>query len=197
MMPFVTEEIWRRLPLDDEARADSLMIAAWPDPSELARFADEGAEHTIGALQEIVSAIRAVRSRYNVAPKTKIDVAVKAGGADAMLIESLTGQIGSLAGATLTVSADAEKPAHSATAVAASSELFVPLEGLVDFDAERARVGKALEKTRTDLEKLDKKLSNEGFLSKAAPEIVEKDRERAAELRETVSTLEAQLAELG
>ncbi len=93
-----------------------------------------------------------------------------------MLIENLAEQIASLAGvATLTVDAEADKPEHAATAVAAGVELFVPLEGLVDFEAERARVDKELGKARADLGKLEKKLANEGFLAKAAPEIIEKD----------------------
>ena len=197
MMPFVTEEIWRRLPIAEENRADSLMIAAWPDAAEFAGFIDEGAEHSVAALQEIVSAIRAIRSRYNVPRKTSVNVVVKAGGADAMLVENLSEQIRSLAGVgEILIDSDAQKPGHSAATVVVGSELYVPLEGLVDFEAEKARVTKELDKTRADLGKLEKKLANEGFLSKAAPEIIEKDRNRVAELHETVITLEAQLAEL-
>ncbi len=72
----------------------------------------------------------------------------------------------------------------------------MPLEGLVDFEAEKARLAKELDKARVDLKKLEGKLTNEGFLSKAAPEIIEKDRARAVELGDTVATLESQLAEL-
>ncbi len=197
MMPFVTEAIWRRLPLPQDESADSLMVAAWPDAEEMARFSDEGAEHSIAALQEIVSAVRAIRSRYNVSPKRSVDVVIKAAGADAMLVDNLAEQIRALAGVgDMRIDAEAQKPPHSAAAVAIGLELYVPLEGLVDLAEEKARVSKELDKVRADLARLDKKLSNEGFLSKAASEIVEKDRNKAAELRETVATLEAQLAEL-
>ncbi len=197
MMPFVTEEIWRQLPLEEGDRAASLMIAAWPDPVGLARWLDEGAERSVAALQEVVGSIRGVRARYALSPKTLVDVVVKAGGADAMLVQNLTEQIMTLAGVgTLAVNADATKPPHAAAAVAAGTEVYVMLEGLVDFDAERARVAKELDKARGEHSKLDRKLSNEGFLAKAAPEIVEKDRAKAAELADTVATLEAQLAEL-
>jgi valyl-tRNA synthetase len=81
-------------------------------------------------------------------------------------------------------------------AVAAGDELFVPLAGLVDFEKERGRVARELERAQADLEKLTRKLSNEGFLAKAAADVVEKDRARAAELGGTVAKLTAQLAEL-
>ena len=92
--------------------------------------------------------------------------------------------------------ARAKKPPHASVAVAGGAEMYVPLEGLVDFAYERARVGKELDTAKADLEKLERKLGNEGFLAKAAPEIVEKDRARAAELADAVAKLTAQLAEL-
>jgi valyl-tRNA synthetase len=197
MMPFVTEEIWRKLPLDPAGRADSLMIASWPSPDTLVGWIDEGAERSIAALQEIVAAVRGIRARYSVPPKARVSVIVKAAGADALLIGNLHAQIVTLAGVDdIVIDENAVKPPHAAAAVAAGSEVFVPLEGLVDFDAERERVSREIDKVRPDLEKLDRKLANEGFLAKASPEIVEKDRTKAAELRDTLGTLEAQLAEL-
>jgi len=80
--------------------------------------------------------------------------------------------------------------------VAAGSEVYVSLEGLVDFEAERARITTELGRAEGDLAKLEKKLRNEGFLMKAAPDIIEKDRARAAELAATVSKLKGQLADL-
>ena len=197
MMPFVTEEIWRNLPLAEEDRAPSLMVAPWPDSAGLARFADIGAEASIAAVQEIVVAIRAVRARYGVSPRVKLDVVVKAPEHEMLLVEGESALIRSLAGVgTLAVSPDAEKPAHSAVATAGSLEIYVPLEGLVDFDAERDRLGKEREKSAVELDRLSKKLGNQGFLAKAAPEIVEKDRAHATELTDALAVLDVQLAEL-
>jgi len=197
MMPFVTEEIWRNLPLAEQGRAPSLMVAPWPDSAALSGFADEGAESSIAAVQEIVVAIRAVRARYGVSPRVKLDVVVKAPEHEMLLVEGESALIRSLAGVgTLAVSPDAEKPAHSAVATAGSLEIYVPLEGLVDFDAERDRLGKERDKSAVELDRLNKKLGNEGFLAKAAPEIVEKDRARAAELTDALAVLDVQLAEL-
>jgi valyl-tRNA synthetase len=197
MMPFVTEEIWRKLPLAPSEQADSLMVAAWPTPGSLATWRDEKAESSIRAVQEVVTAVRAVRARYSVPPKARLSVIVRAGDADGRLLTGQADVIRALAGiATLTVDVSAAKPAHSAVAVAAGSELYIPLEGLVDFAHERARVARELEAARADLETLAKKLSNEGFLAKASADIIEKDRARAAELADSVATLTAQLAEL-
>jgi valyl-tRNA synthetase len=197
MMPFVTEEIWRKLPLAPSEQADSLMVAAWPTPGSLATWRDEKAESSIQAVQEVVTAVRAVRARYSVPPKARLSVIVRAGDADGRLLTGQADVIRALAGiATLTVDVSAAKPAHSAVAVAAGSELYIPLEGLVDFAHERARVARELEAARADLETLAKKLSNEGFLAKASADIIEKDRARAADLADSVATLTAQLAEL-
>ncbi len=91
---------------------------------------------------------------------------------------------------------DAKKPAHAATLAVGGMEVYVALEGLVDFAAERERIAKELESTRKELDKFERKLSNEGFLAKAKPEIIEKDRAKATALAETVSALESQASEL-
>jgi valyl-tRNA synthetase len=197
MMPFVTEEIWRQLPLSEADSAESLMVAAWPEPAGLAGWRDEDAEASIAVVREVVSAVRGVRSRYSVPPRARVDVIAKASGVSALLLDNQRALIRSLAGiGEFTVSPDASKPAHSAVAVASGSELFVPLEGLVDFEHERARVGRELEAARAELQRLTAKLGNAGFLAKAAPEIVDKDRARAEDLAEQAAKLESQLAEL-
>jgi valyl-tRNA synthetase len=197
MMPFVTDEIWRRLPLRSEDGAESLMVAAWPDPSALASWRDEDAEASITAVQEVVTAVRGVRARYTIAPRVLVDVAVKASGAAALVIENQQEIVRLLAGiGALRIDPEGAKPAHAAVAVAAGSEIYIMLEGIVDFAHERARVAGELEKAVVELERLTKKLANEGFLAKAAPEIVEKDRARAADLADSFGKLTSQLAEL-
>jgi valyl-tRNA synthetase len=200
MMPFVTEEIWRKLPLAEEDMAPSLMVAAWPAPAGLAHWRDEAGLHgeqAITAVQAVVTAVRTVRSRYTVAPRASVDVIVNASGRAAQLIEAESDIIRALAGVgTLTVAAGAPKPAHSAVAVALGSELFVPLEGLVDFAHERTRVEKELASVVLEMQRLTAKLGNAGFLAKAAPEIIEKDKARASALAEQAEKLESQFAEL-
>jgi valyl-tRNA synthetase len=197
MMPFVTDAIWKNLPLDPAESALSLMVASWPDASVLSAFTDPGAEKSIAAVQDIVVAIRAVRARYGVSPRVPLDVVVKAPEHELLLLEGESGLVRSLAGVgSLTFSPAAEKPSHSAVAVAGNLEIYVPLEGLVDFEAERRRLGIEREKAAAELGRLEGKLGNEGFLAKAAPEIVEKDRARAAELADGLAVMDTQLAEL-
>jgi valyl-tRNA synthetase len=197
MMPFITEEIWAQLPIDESERATMLLVAAWPDPAALATFADPDAESSMAVVQEFVSTVRAIRSRYSVPPRKEIVVDVRAAGAEAELLENQKALVSALAGiSSLGIAGDMPKPEHSATGVAAGMDVYVPLEGLVDLAAERARVAKELERAEADHARLAKKLSNEGFLAKASPEIIEKDRAKAADLADEVGKLTAQLGEL-
>ncbi len=195
MMPFITEDIWRRLPLPEADRAESLMIADWP--TRLEKWRDEGAETSMQILREVITSVRSVRARFEVPRKAPVALVVKAGGSDAMLLEAERSYLEELAGVEeLAVDPGAVKPAHAAVDVIKGMELFIPLEGLVDIEAECARVGKELAKIEADLARVAGKLANEGFVSKAAPEIVEKERAKQEDLSETAGKLREQLAEL-
>ncbi|HSK48660.1 MAG TPA: valine--tRNA ligase, partial [Coriobacteriia bacterium] len=198
MMPFVTEAIWRKLPLAEADQAESLMIAEWPDASGLVRFEDEGAERSISRLIEVVTGIRGVRARYKLSPRQGLDVVFKtAGDAENQWVQSEFGDMASLAGVSgFTADTAAAKPAHSATVIASGMEVYIPLEGLVDFEAEASRLSKERARIATELARLEKKLSNEGFLAKAAPEVIDKDRAKAAEFADSLALVEGQLAEL-
>ena len=196
-MPFVTEEIYQDLPID-KADAPYLIIASWPEASELARYVDADAERAITMVTEVVSGIRSTRSRYGISPKTELSVVIKADAHDVDLLEAqrqLVIDMANLSG--LTIASDAEKPAESSIALAAGLEVYIVLSGLVDFAAERARLEKERAKLSGDAAKLEKKLSNPGFLAKAAPEIIEKDRAKCAELTDMLARIDGQLAEIG
>ncbi len=195
VMPFVTEEIYQEMP---EKAAPMLIIAPWPDARALAAWRDEEAERAIEMVCEAVGAIRSARSRYGLSPKTVLDAAVKADAADAALLAEQAALIRSLANVgELAVGADVAKPAGSSAAVGAGIEVYTCLAGHVDFDAERARLAKEQAKLAADVAKLEKKLSNPGFLAKAAPEIVAKDQAKRDELADKLARVEASLAELG
>ena len=98
---------------------------------------------------------------------------------------------------SLLVGVDVEKPAESSVTLASGLEIFVILTGLVDFDAERARLKKELKGLEGDVAKFSKKLSNPGFLAKAAPEIIEKDRAKLTDLSDKLERVKEQLAEIG
>lgn len=196
-MPFVTEAIWENLP-HGEGEAPALMVAAWPEPENLAHWRDEAAERAVGLLCDVVGAVRSTRARYGISPRQELDVTVNAEPGAVEVLEALRPQIASMGRvANLVIGAGAAKPAESAAVVVEGAEVYSVLTGLIDFDAERTRLQKEQKKLAGDQAKFAKKLSNPGFLAKAAPEIVEKDRAKLADIEDQLARVEAQLAELG
>lgn len=195
-MPFVTEQIYQDLPSEKES--EYLMMAAWPDAQELAQYIDDDAERALAIVTQTVSGIRSIRARYGISPRTELEVVVKAHNATAVDLfneqQDLIVALGNVA--IKQVSEDAEKPAESTMRLADDVEIYAILSGLVDFAAERARLEKELGKLEKDRVKFDKKLSNPGFLSKAAPEVVEKDRAKLADIVDRMERLRAELADI-
>lgn len=195
-MPFVTEQIYQDLPSEKES--EHLMMAAWPDAQELAQYIDDDAERALAIVTQTVSGIRSIRARYGISPRTELEVVVKAHNATAVDLfneqQDLIVALGNVA--IKQVSEDAEKPAESTMRLADDVEVYAILSGLVDFAAERARLEKELGKLEKDRVKFDKKLSNPGFLSKAAPEVVEKDRAKLADIVDRMERLRAELADI-
>ena len=205
LMPFVTEAIWDTMPasyLDfDEAsgeyqRADALMVAAWPEPERLAPMIDEAAERSFELLRRVVTAARSTRARYRLSPREELDVVVRAAASDIASLEELRGTIESLARtSSLVMAEDAAKPAASAAIVEGGVEVFIVLEGKVDLSAEKARIEKEIAAAEKELAGVTRTLSNEGFIAKAAPAVVEGKRARKAELEESLAALKIQLAD--
>ncbi|MCL2655547.1 MAG: valine--tRNA ligase [Coriobacteriia bacterium] len=198
MMPFITEEIWGKLPLERSAEPAMLVVAAWPDAEALAAYRDPQAESAIGTIKAIISALRTTRARYGISPKVALHAAVRAASpAQAEFITSRQALIEGLAHTeSLEVGTAVVKPPSSVSVIGEGLEIFIPLEGLVDLEAERHRLAREQEKLQGDLDRLQRKLSNEGFLAKAAPEVVEKDRARAAELTDLLAKVVGQIDDL-
>lgn len=191
IMPFVTEEIYQELPGAKEAK--HLIVASWPCASALQRYAHEDSATAIGMVCDAISAIRSTRARYGISPKVALDVVIKA-QEGASLLSQQASLITSLANVShLDISSTAEKPAGASVSLAGNLEIYVILSGLVDFEAERARLSSERDKVSKDAAKLEKKLANEGFLAKAAPAIIEKDRAHFAELTEKLARIDEQL----
>lgn len=194
-MPFVTEAIWEQLPTSTNENA--LMIASWPEPQSLAAWINEEAEQSIGLTVATVSAVRATRARYGLSPKSQLAVAVKASNTEAQALQSQADLVKKLANLSeLTIGPDVARMPESAVTVDAGCEIYCDLAGMVDFEAEKARLEKERAAVQKDIEKLAKKLSNPGFLAKAAQEIIDKDKAKHAELEDQLVRIDAQLAEL-
>jgi valyl-tRNA synthetase len=195
-MPFISEELWQRLPRPgDSSSPRSIMIEPFPKASRRGR--DPEAERLMAPVLDVVSAIRTVRSESRISPAVQLEVIVKPAGPDvAAALEQSAAIIGSLARAAVTVSADATRPPSSATATTPSGDVFVRLEGVVDFDAERQRLRKEVERARKEIAFLEGKLGRPDFVERAPAEVVERERTRLAEQRQIEQKLTASLATL-
>ncbi len=193
LMPFVTEEIWQKLPHEGE----SIMLAPFPkcdeakiDPAGLAEMQ---------RLMELVTQIRTIRATYEVEPKRRIDVTVVASGAaDRDFVEGYRGLITTLARlGTLTIVPEAAEQAHTIKHPVGALELRIPMAGLFDVAAEKTRLTKERLKIDQELEGLRKKLDNPQFVARAKPEVVAESRSRVASLEERRDKVEATLRDLG
>ena len=150
-------------------------------------------------LQEIVTAVRVIRGEMNVPPAKKIQVKISASSPD---IEEALQRVKPYlmllcCAETLEIGQAITQPAASGSAVTADAEIYVPLEGLIDLDAERKRLEKEIQKFIGLLKGLDAKLSNEKFTGKAPAEVVERERQRQGEYRVNVAKLNASLILIG
>ena len=163
-MPFVTEEIWQHLPHEGEA----LIVAPWPQPATL----DEPAETAMAPLMDIVRAIRNVRAEYNVEPGRRIAAVIVAGEQAAAL--RATSRHAGDPGAGERRGADhpgqlPEKPARALALVIGGVEVYLPLAGMVDLDAELKRLQAELGKTASEIKRVEGLLGNERFGPRLLP----------------------------
>jgi valyl-tRNA synthetase len=188
-MPFITEEIWQKLPVEGE----SIMIAAFPQYQEDRE--DQKAETTMGLIMAVVTAVRNIRGEMNINPGKKLDLLIETKDiAIQGIINDNVHYIRDIAKAeSVSVSDSQTKPDIAASVVLDQMDLIVPLEGVVDFEEEKKRIQKELKKIEKDLIVLNKKLSNQNFVDKAPPEVIEKDRGRQKNLREKQLKLLAHL----
>jgi valyl-tRNA synthetase len=178
-MPYITEDIWQRLPVH---RGRTVMKEAWPVPGP--EYNDPEAEGDMDVLMEIIRSVRHIRSEVNVPPGKKADILIEAPEEKTReLIGKWSGYIETLAsGRVKTVQALADKPEQAAHAAARGVEIYVPLKGLIDISQEVARLMKELGAIEKDLSKVVGKLSNQGFLDKAPADVIEKEKAKESEL---------------
>jgi valyl-tRNA synthetase len=189
-MPFITEELWARLVEVGVKRENLLALSAWPKFSGLA---NAEADEEIGWLVKLVSEVRSVRSEMNVPAGAKIPLVLIGAGADvrarAQHHEETIERLARLDG----ISFAKAPPKGAAQIVLGEVTAALPLSGVIDMDAERARLGREIEKSRIEIGKIDAKLANANFVAKAPPEVVEESRERRADFEQTMKKLQAAL----
>jgi valyl-tRNA synthetase len=186
IMPFITEEIWQKLPTTQE----SIMISPYPE-CDLKKI-DGDAEKKMDLIIDVVNNIRNVRWEMNVPPSQMVEVILFSKNHESLeILQDCKGYIESLGKADSVIISDSvTKPKSAATAVAQDVEIFLPLKGVIDFAEEEKRLKKEIGKTMKDLDSVNKKLSNEDFLAKAPEDIIEKEKVKAGDLKEKQEKLE-------
>ena len=195
-MPFITEELWLRLPgvgarqLHPAYRhaEPTVMLAAYPQPRE--ELIDETAEVEMSIVIELISSVRSIRSEMNIKPSQEIDLIVETDDGKLLAIE-VKHQVQRLTRASNVLEQERDKwPRAAARGVIAGGRGFaVPLEGLIDFAQERERLRKELEKLESEAAKLEAQLANENFVARAPAEKVGELRQRVGDIAQRTSAL--------
>ena len=191
-MPFITEEIWQRIQhrSDDEA----LTISSWP--KTIGDLFTNDVE-LFGIIQDQISAIRNIQAEMNLSPRAELKIIIKPAGESLLqklqearwVFEKL------LPVETLQLDLSAEKPKASAAAVVGGTEIFIPLEGLIDFEKERERIEKEIHRLEGFLKGVEKKLANEKFVANAPEAVVNNERKKQKDALSDLEKLKAQLVE--
>jgi valyl-tRNA synthetase len=195
LVPFVTEELWRqvapRLGIDDA----TIMLRAYPEADDVAgNFAQ--AEADVEWLKAMVSTLRRIRSELNVSPSKQVALLLQGGdAADSTRVERFAPQLKFL-NRLERIEAISGDPPPAAAGVVGELRLFVPLEGLVDLDAERARLDKELKRVEGEIAKCRNKLASETFVQNAPAAVVEQERLRLVEWTTQHEALSTQRARL-
>lgn len=180
-MPFITEEIWQKLGLDEE----TIMLSEFP--TENKKYVDLAAEKEFDYLKEIVNAIRNIRGEANVSPAKKIEVIFKiVNDGEKEILEHNAKILDKLANVEK-YEFNTEIPALVGFKLVETTEIYVPLADLIDKEKEIAKLEKDIQKTQKELDRVLGKLSNEKFLSKAPKEVIDKENGIKEELENKIA----------
>ena len=196
LMPFITEEIWQRVAPLAGRSGPSIMLEPYPAPQ--AELEDAQAVEHMTWLKDLVLAIRRVRGELDLPPGRQIRILL-VGPSDTVRRRLAAGDayVRALARVSVIDTLEAEAPTpKSATALVGELEILVPLEGIIDKDAEIGRLERQLHKLGKNLDRSRARIGNPSFRDRAPAEVVEKERRRAAELESSIGKLEAQLETL-
>jgi valyl-tRNA synthetase len=191
LMPFVTEEIWHVLGQERKS------IMTQPYPVFEAAWRDQRVEKDMEMLMDAVRAIRNLRAEMNCPPGKEVTVILRGDPEDLSLLRSQESYLRSLArvGATEYL-AGGDPPKGAVTAVVGAVKIYLPLGDLINFDEERGRLNKEIRKLEEELSRVQSKLSNQEFLSKAKETVVFKERRKAVQYEEKIRALDESLKHL-
>ena len=188
-MPFITEEIYQKLPRD----AESIMISAFPRENPALHFDAAAAE--MEKIIALIKAIRARRTEMGVAPSRRAKLYIVTKSTETFADAAPFFQ--KLAGASEVELADSYADSTAVQIITDSAAAYIPLADMIDFEAERKRLTTELEKNANEIKRVEAKLANEGFTSKAPAAVIEGERQKLEKYREVRRGLEDALAKLG
>jgi valyl-tRNA synthetase len=196
LMPFVTEEIWSQAAPRAGIGGDTIMHRPFPAIDESQR--DERAEAEIAWIQQFILGIRQIRGEYDISPGKFLPVLLEQSGESdrsyADRNQLLLGRVGRVE-SIRSLNAGEQAP-PSATALLGDMRLLVPMAGLIDVAAEKARLGKQADKLKADLARSQGKLGNENFVNNAPADVVTQERERVTDFEKQLAQLDEQLERL-
>ena len=204
VMPFISEEIWQELRSilpKEAALEEACIIAKWPDSQDYSEYPKEFEVTEIA--RNITSAINNIRTEQKIKPHQKIPKAILTSNSKELLdkLDPLFHCVKKLTKSEEIIArVDVEKPKNAATRViegiSSTIIIYIPLEGLIDFEKEKEKLNKEIAKMQELIDKLEKKLANENYTSKAPSHIVKRDRDNLEKYQEQRDQLKQQLADI-
>jgi valyl-tRNA synthetase len=196
LMPFITEEIWQQTAGRAGVQGETIMLQPYPEYD--AEFDAGEAVTDIEWVKQFILGIRQIRGEMDISPGKALPVLLQHSSEEdrrhAESCANLLSRVGRVE--SVTVLGDGDEPPAAATALLGDMRLLVPMKGVIDVDAERARLEKQMDKVRADLARANGKLANDKFVNNAPADVVTQERARAAEFEKTISQLEEQLEKL-
>ncbi|MCM3758088.1 valine--tRNA ligase [Sporosarcina aquimarina] len=192
LMPFITEEIWQNLPHEGE----SITVAAWPVVDASLTNVERSTHMKL--LTDVIKAVRTIRAEVNAPMSRQVPLYITAKDeATAAVLKANSQYIEKFCNPeTLEIGVDVQAPGKSMSAVVTGAELFMPLEGLLNIDEEIARLGKELDKWAGEVKRVQGKLSNERFVSKAPQSVVDEERAKEQDYLEKQAAVQRRIEEL-
>ncbi|MGP9824023.1 valine--tRNA ligase [Ectopseudomonas khazarica] len=188
-MPFITEEIWQRIKGQAAVQGDTLMLQPWPVANETR--IDAAAEGDIEWVKQLMLGVRQIRGEMKISMAKRIDIIVANASTEDQRrladFEPLLNKLAKLE--SVRVLAAGEEAPMSATTLVGEMEVLVPMAGLIDKDAELARLDKEIGRLEGEVKRVGGKLSNEGFVAKAPAEVLEKERAKLAEAEQALAKM--------
>ena len=186
LIPFVTEELWQGLPIKN--KSESLCVRKYP--TETDGILDKDAEHKMGFIIDAVTGIRNIRGELNLSPALELNALIKTqDNIENILNENIT-YISHLAKtSSVKIGQDVKKPEDAAVSVKPPMEIFVPLKGLFDVNAEIKRLSKEIDKIKESISVIQKKLSNQDFLNKAPKAVIDENKAKHQEFVERMQAI--------